>query len=65
MFCFLYESYMQKILLLILKPFFHDRHKACNIFARTYCDLWLEEENVGQEIMIEDLTVRISFAPTF
>lgn len=40
--------------------FFHstnDRHRACNIFARTYYELWLQEENVGQEVMIEDLTV--------
>lgn len=35
---------------------FH-RHRACNIFAKTYKDLWLQEENVGQEVMIEDLTV--------
>lgn len=35
----------------------HKRHRACNIFARTYYELWLQEENVGQEIMIEDLTV--------
>lgn len=35
------------------------RHRACNIFARTYFELWLQEENVGQEIMIEDLTVSI------
>lgn len=34
------------------------RHRACNIFARTYYELWLQEENVGQEVMIEDLTVR-------
>lgn len=32
------------------------RHRACNIFARTYYEQWLEEENVGQEVMIEDLT---------
>ncbi|XP_017836906.1 ryanodine receptor isoform X16 [Drosophila busckii] len=32
------------------------RHRACNIFARTYYEQWLQEENVGQEIMIEDLT---------
>lgn len=37
----------------------HRRHRACNIFARTYYELWLQEENVGQEIMIEDLTVCI------
>ncbi|XP_043283357.1 ryanodine receptor isoform X10 [Venturia canescens] len=32
------------------------RHRAINIFARTYYELWLQDENVGQEIMIEDLT---------
>ncbi|XP_030563343.1 ryanodine receptor isoform X15 [Drosophila novamexicana] len=32
------------------------RHRACNIFARTYYEQWLQEENVGQEVMIEDLT---------
>lgn len=32
------------------------RHRAINIFVRSYCDLWLQDENVGQEIMIEDLT---------
>lgn len=40
--------------------FYFNRHRACNIFARTYFELWLQEENVGQEIMIEDLTVTIS-----
>lgn len=32
------------------------RHRAINIFARTYSELWLQDENVGQEVMIEDLT---------
>ncbi|XP_043461888.1 ryanodine receptor isoform X4 [Leptopilina heterotoma] len=32
------------------------RHRAINIFARTYYELWLQDENVGQEVMIEDLT---------
>ncbi|XP_017148745.1 ryanodine receptor isoform X12 [Drosophila miranda] len=32
------------------------RHRACNIFARTYHEQWLNEENVGQEVMVEDLT---------
>ncbi|XP_058809913.1 ryanodine receptor [Phymastichus coffea] len=32
------------------------RHRAINIFVRTYYELWLQDENVGQEIMIEDLT---------
>jgi hypothetical protein len=33
------------------------RHKAINIFLRTYQELWLSDENVGQEVIIEDLTV--------
>ncbi|KAL3284793.1 hypothetical protein HHI36_018934 [Cryptolaemus montrouzieri] len=32
------------------------RHRAINIFIRSYCELWLQDENVGQEVMIEDLT---------
>ncbi|BES99791.1 ryanodine receptor [Nesidiocoris tenuis] len=32
------------------------RHRVINIFTRTYCEAWLQEENVGQEVMIEDLT---------
>ncbi|KAI4471407.1 ran binding protein 9-related [Holotrichia oblita] len=32
------------------------RHRAINIFIRSYYDLWLQDENVGQEILIEDLT---------
>nr|AHW99829.1 ryanodine receptor [Sogatella furcifera] len=32
------------------------RHKAINIFARSYYELWLTEENVGTEVLIEDLT---------
>ncbi|KAK7790956.1 hypothetical protein R5R35_007854 [Gryllus longicercus] len=32
------------------------RHRAINIFIRSYYEMWLEEENVGQEVMIEDLT---------
>ncbi|KAL5285595.1 hypothetical protein ACFFRR_007348 [Megaselia abdita] len=32
------------------------RHRACNIFGRTYREQWLMEENVGQEVLIEDLT---------
>nr|CAD7256109.1 unnamed protein product [Timema shepardi] len=31
-------------------------HRAINIFVRTYHECWLQEENVGQEVMIEDLT---------
>lgn len=33
------------------------RHRAINIFLRTYQELWLSDENVGQEVIIEDLTV--------
>ena len=33
------------------------RHRAINIYVRTYCEIWLQDENVGQEVMIEDLTV--------
>ena len=32
------------------------KHRAINIFVRSYHELWLQDENVGQEIMIEDLT---------
>ncbi|CAB3362502.1 Hypothetical predicted protein [Cloeon dipterum] len=32
------------------------RHRAINFFLRSYHELWLEDENVGTEIMIEDLT---------
>lgn len=32
------------------------RHRAINIFSRTYLELWLQDENVGQEVLIEDLT---------
>ncbi|XP_071050495.1 ryanodine receptor isoform X2 [Onthophagus taurus] len=32
------------------------RHRAINIFIRSYYDLWLQDENVGQEVLIEDLT---------
>lgn len=32
------------------------RHRAINIFIRTYHELWLQDENIGQEVMIEDLT---------
>lgn len=61
--CFIkYKILYIKLLYLLIRTnslynYSNDRHKACNIFARTYCDLWLEEENVGQEIMIQDLTV--------
>ena len=36
------------------------RHRGINLFLRTYRNIWLGDENVGQEIMIEDLTVSLS-----
>ncbi|CAG7835911.1 unnamed protein product [Allacma fusca] len=33
------------------------RHRAINLFLRSYREMWLSDENVGQEIMIEHLTV--------
>lgn len=33
------------------------RHRAVNLFLRTYREYWLKDENVGQEVVIEDLTV--------
>ncbi|XP_076069948.1 ryanodine receptor isoform X2 [Oratosquilla oratoria] len=32
------------------------RHRAVNLFLRTYREFWLADENVGQEVVIEDLT---------
>ncbi|XP_069958037.1 ryanodine receptor isoform X5 [Cherax quadricarinatus] len=32
------------------------RHRAVNLFLRTYREYWLADENVGQEVVIEDLT---------
>lgn len=32
------------------------RHRGINIFLQTYREMWLEEENIGQEQLIEDLT---------
>lgn len=32
------------------------RHRAINIFLKSYCDTWLLEEDFGQEKLIEDLT---------
>uniref|UniRef100_A0A2H8TPJ2 Ryanodine receptor 44F n=1 Tax=Melanaphis sacchari TaxID=742174 RepID=A0A2H8TPJ2_9HEMI len=32
------------------------RHRAVNIFVRSFYELWLQDENIGQEVMIEDLT---------
>ena len=32
------------------------RHRAINIFLRSYCNTWLLDENFGQEKLIEDLT---------
>ncbi|CAN7995351.1 unnamed protein product, partial [Ixodes pacificus] len=33
-----------------------NRHRAINIFLKIYKDLWLEDENVGQEELIDHLT---------
>lgn len=33
------------------------RHRAVNLFLRTYREYWLADENVGQEVVIQDLTV--------
>ncbi|KAK2706501.1 hypothetical protein QYM36_016513 [Artemia franciscana] len=33
------------------------RHRAINIFVKTYHDFWLECENIGHEVIIEDLTM--------
>ncbi|ODN01392.1 Ryanodine receptor 44F [Orchesella cincta] len=35
---------------------FMPRHRAINLFLRTYKDMWLVDENIGQEVMIEHLT---------
>ncbi|XP_037073438.1 ryanodine receptor-like [Pollicipes pollicipes] len=32
------------------------RHRAVNLFLQTYSNVWLSDENVGQEVLIEDLT---------
>ncbi|XP_066971302.1 ryanodine receptor isoform X4 [Macrobrachium rosenbergii] len=38
-------------------PFYNiRRHRAVNLFLRTYREFWLSDENVGQEVVIEDLT---------
>lgn len=41
------------------------RHRAVNIFVRSFYELWLQDENIGQEVMIEDLTVSFSFNQYF
>ena len=33
------------------------RHIAINLFLRTYRELWLDDENSGQEVLIDHLTV--------
>ena len=32
------------------------KHTATNLFLRTYRELWLEDENIGQEVLIDHLT---------
>jgi len=34
------------------------RHAAINLFLKTYRELWLDDENNGQEVLIDHLTVR-------
>lgn len=46
----------KKLINIVIKTYSF-RHRGINIFARTYYELWLQDENVGQEVMIEDLTV--------
>ena len=33
------------------------QHAAINLFLRTYTDLWLNDENSGQEVIIDHLTM--------
>ena len=33
------------------------KHAAINLFLRTYTDLWLNDENSGQEVIIDHLTM--------
>lgn len=40
------------------------RHRAVNLFLQTYSTVWLDEENTGQEVLIEDLTVSARSAMT-
>ncbi len=37
------------------------RHAAINLFVRTYRESWLQDENNGQEVLIDHLTVSRSF----
>lgn len=47
------------LILIIILLLFNYRHRAVNIFVRSFYELWLQDENIGQEIMIEDLTVSL------
>ncbi|XP_035212318.1 ryanodine receptor-like isoform X2 [Stegodyphus dumicola] len=40
------------------------RHRAINIFLQIYKEMWLEEENTGQEQLIENLTQSFEDAET-
>uniref|UniRef100_T1E1N4 Putative ryanodine receptor n=1 Tax=Cupiennius salei TaxID=6928 RepID=T1E1N4_CUPSA len=40
------------------------RHRAINIFLQIYKEMWLEEENTGQEELIENLTQSFEDAET-
>lgn len=50
---------------MLIKKHLNFRHRAINIFLRTYQELWLADENVGQEVIIEDLTVSHSCCITW
>lgn len=56
----LFSTWIAFVMILIYIFFFVSfiiRHRVVNIFLRSYHELWLQDENVGQEVMIEDLTV--------
>ncbi|KAG8184852.1 hypothetical protein JTE90_012099 [Oedothorax gibbosus] len=40
------------------------RHRAINIYLQIYKEMWLEEENTGQEQLIENLTISFEDAET-
>ena len=40
------------------------RHSAINLFLRTYRELWLSDENVGQEVLIDHLTMTFEDSET-
>ena len=40
------------------------RHSAINLFLRTYREMWLSDENVGQEVLIDHLTMTFEDSET-